>query len=117
MNESPLFVRTYDFLLWFIPHVQKFPRIYRFTLSERMQRLAFDFQDSLVAAGKNQGHGRFEKLRLADIQLEQLRVWIRFARDNQLLTIKQYEHASRGMAEMGRLLGAWLKRSRDVPLS
>jgi len=117
MNESPLFVRTYDFLLWFVPQVQKFPRIYRFTLSERVQRLAFDFQDSIVAAGKNQGHGRFEKLRLADIQLEQLRVWIRFARDNQLLTIKQYEHASRGMAEMGRLLGAWLKQSRDVPLS
>ena len=61
MNESPLFVRTYDFLLWFVPQIQKFPRIYRFTLSERVQRLAFDFQDSIVAAGKNQGHGRFER--------------------------------------------------------
>jgi len=56
-------------------------------------------------------------LRLADVQLEQLRVWIRFARDNQLFTIKQYEHAVRGMAEIGRLLGAWLKQARDVLLS
>lgn len=117
MNESPLFVRTYDFMLWFIPHVQKFPRVYRFTLSERVQRLAFDFQDAIVAAGKSQGVGRFEKLKSADIQLEQLRIWIRFARDNQLFTIKQYEHASRGMAEIGRLLGAWLKQARDVPLN
>lgn len=110
MNESPLFVRTYDFLLWFIPQVQKFPRVHRFTLSERLQRLALDFQDGIVAAGKSQGTVRLEKLKSADIQLEQLRVWIRFARDNQLITIKQYEHAARGMAEMGRLLGAWLKK-------
>ncbi len=110
MNESPLFVRTYDFLFWLIPHVQKFPRIYRFTLSERVQRLALDFQDTLVAAGKSQSSQRKNHLHSADIQLEQLRIWIRFARDNQLFTIKQYEHASRGMAEIGRLLGAWLKQ-------
>lgn len=111
MNESPLFVRTYDFLLWFIPQVQKFPRLYRFTLSERLQRLALDFQDGIVAAGKSQGVTRLEKLKSADIQLEQLRVWVRFARDNKLITLKQYEHAARGLAEMGRLLGAWLKKS------
>lgn len=110
MNESPLFVRTYDFLFWLIPHVQKFPRIYRFTLSERVQRLALDFQDTLVAAGKSQSSQRRNHLHSADIQLEQLRVWIRFARDNQLFTINQYEHAARGLAEIGRLLGAWLKQ-------
>jgi len=116
MNESPLFTRTYDFLLWFVPQIQKFPRIYRFTLSERVQRLAFDFQDAIIAAGKSQGAIRLDKLKQADIQLEQLRIWLRFSRDNQLVTIKQYEHASRGIAEIGRLLGAWLKQSRDVPL-
>ena len=117
MNESPLFVRTYDFLLWFIPHVQKFPRVYRFTLSERVQKLALDFQDTIVAAGKTQSAHRRNHLQSADIQLEQLRVWMRFARDNQLLTVKQYEHASRGMAEIGRLLGAWIKQTRDIPLA
>ena len=110
MNESPLFVRTYDFLLWFIPHVQKFPRIYRFTLSERVQRLALDFQDTIVAAGKSKGSSRREKLYQADIQLEQLRVWIRFSRDGNLITIKQYEHAIRQLKEVGNLLGAWLKQ-------
>ena len=111
MNESPLFVRTYDFLLWFIPHVQKFPRVYRFTLSERIQRLALDFQDEIVAAGKNRGLQRQENLRSADIQLEQLRVWVRFARDNNLMTVHQYEHAIRLMSEVGRLLGAWIKQT------
>lgn len=110
MNESPLFVRTYDFLLWLIPQVQKFPRSYRFTLSERIQRLALSFQDSLIAAGKSIGSSRRDNLQQADIQLEQLRVWLRFSRDTDLLTVRQYEHSIRQLKEVGNLLGAWLKQ-------
>ena len=44
MNDLRIFVRTYDFLLWLMPQSQKFPRIYRFTLAERVQRLALDFR-------------------------------------------------------------------------
>lgn len=110
MNESPLFVRTYDFLLWLIPQVQKFPRAYRFTLSERIQRLALTFQDSLIAAGKSKGGSRRDNLQQADIQLEQLRLWLRFSRDQSLLTVRQYEHSIRQLKEVGNLLGAWLKQ-------
>lgn len=110
MQESPLYARTYDLLLWLLPETQKFPRVYRFSLSERIQRLALDFQDSLVAAGKSQGQERLRYLRQADIELEQLRLWLRLARDLHLLTVRQYEHAARLFSEVGRLLGAWLKQ-------
>ena len=109
MNESPLFVRTYDFLLWLIPQIQKFPRVYRFALSERIQRLALNFQDTLVAAGKSKRGMRRERLSQADIELEQLRIWLRFSRDQNLITIHQYEHSIRQLKEVGNLLGAWLK--------
>lgn len=115
MNESPLFVRTYDFLGWLIPQVLKFPRAHRFGLGERIQRLSLDFQDNLVAAGKSHGVSRAEKLHQADIQLEQIRLWMRFARDRELITLRQYEHAARMMAEMGRLLGAWIKKGLETP--
>jgi hypothetical protein len=110
MKESPVFTRTYDLLMWLIPQVQKFPRVHRFGLAERIQRLALDFQDELVAAGKSQGTSRLEKLMNADISLEQLRLWLRFSRDIQLISIRQYEHVTRITVEVGRLLGAWLKQ-------
>lgn len=110
MLESPLYVRTYDFLLWLIPQVQKFPRVHRFGLAERIQRLALDFQDSLVAAGKAQGKIRLDRLRRADLQLAQLRVWLRLVRDLEIVSIRRYEHATRLLNEIGRLLGAWLKQ-------
>ena len=110
MKESPLYVKTYDFLFWLIPHVQKFPKAHRFALSERIQRLALDFQDSLVAAGKAKGPARLEWLQQADLQLAQLRVWLRLARDLRAMPVRQYEHAARLVSEIGRLLGAWIIR-------
>jgi len=110
MKESPVFTHTYDLLMWLVPQVNKFPRIHRFGLGERVQRLALDFQDALVAAGKSKGAPRLTYLKTADIHLEQLRLWVRFSRDNQLITIRQYEHVIRMISEVGRLLGAWLKQ-------
>jgi len=111
MKESPLFVRTYDMLLWLIPQVQKFPRIHRFGLAEHIQKLGFGFQDSLVAAGKSSGKERQDWLRKADIQLEQLRVCLRLVRDLQLWSVSQYEHSAKQVMEVGRLLGAWIKQT------
>lgn len=111
MNESPLFVRTHDFLLWLLPHVQKFPRAYRFSLAERIQETAMNFQDWIVSAGKSRGAERAALLRKADIGLEQIRFWLRFSKELGLLTIGQYEHAARMMVEMGNLLGAWIKQA------
>jgi hypothetical protein len=108
MEESPLFVKAYDLLLWLLPQAQKMPRTYRFTLAEHIQCGAMQFYDLLVAAGKVKQPLRGERLRQADVQLEQLRVWLRMARDLQLITIRQFEHATRMMAEVGRLLGSWL---------
>ena len=109
MNESPIFSRTYDLLLWLLPQAIKFPRAYRFTLSERVQRRALDLQETLIAAGLRRGPDRASHLRQADTLLAQLRQTLRLCKDLSLLTLKQYEHAAALLAEIGRLLGGWQK--------
>ncbi len=111
MNASPVYVHTYDLLLWLLPQAQKFPRVHRFGLSERIQRTAMDFQDALTAAGKSKGDERRRWLQRADILLEQLRGWLRLAKDLECFSVRQYEHAARMVSEVGRLLGAWLKQN------
>lgn len=109
MSESPLFARLYDFLLWLLPQAAKFPRQYRFTLAERVQRRALELQETLIAAGLRRGPERAVRLREADVQLAQLRQALRLCSDLNLLTLAQYEHAARQLAEVGRLLGGWQK--------
>ena len=110
MNESPLFVRTHDLILWLIPQAQKFPRAHRFGLGQRVQDTALDFQDGIIAAGKTRGLERRAHLLLADVRLAQLKHWARVCLDLRLLSLRQYEHLARLCDECGRLLGAWLKQ-------
>ena len=111
MNESPLFVRSHDFLLWLLPQVQKFPRVYRFSLAERIQNAVMDFQDLIIAAGKSRDEARRLYLEKADIRLEQIRFWLRFSKELDLFRMGQYEHAARMLVEIGKLLGAWIKQA------
>ena len=110
MNESPLFSRTHDLILWLIPQTQKFPRAHRFGLSERVQASALDFQELIIAAGKTRGADRRAWLEKADVRLAQLKYWLRVCQELTLMSVGQYEHAARMLDECGRLLGAWVKQ-------
>jgi hypothetical protein len=108
MNESPIFARTYDLLLWLIPQTLKFPRVHRFVLAERVQCTALDLQEHLLDA--TVGSRTAIALERADVTLAKLRLYLRLCHDLELLNVGQYEHVSRMVAEIGRLLGGWRKR-------
>ena len=109
MQQSPIFSRTYDLLLWLLPQATKFPHAHRFGLGERVTNRALDLQETLLAAGLQNKSGRGRLLILADIQLAQLKQYIRLCKDLQLLSIAQYEHVADMLVEIGRLLGGWIK--------
>ncbi|QLQ07457.1 MAG: four helix bundle protein [Anaerolineae bacterium] len=54
---------------------------------------------------------RRQRLALADGHLSKVRLYLRLAHRWQWLNDGQYEHASRMIAELGRLLGGWQKVS------
>jgi hypothetical protein len=107
MNESPIFTRTYDLLRWLIPMTVKFPRQQRFVLAEALQRTALDFQERLIEA--NMSAQPLSVLGQADVSLTKLRFYLRLCRDLELMDLGQYEHVSRMVSEVGRLLGGWKK--------
>jgi hypothetical protein len=109
MEESPIFTKTYDLLLWLIPATQKFPKDQRFVLAKRIQDKAFEFQEEIIAAGMNVEKARH--LQEADIRLRQLQVYIRMSVDMKFITLSQYEHVSRMTVEIGKILGGWRKKA------
>lgn len=111
MNESPIFTRTHDLLLWLIPATRKFPREQRFLLAQRAAGQAFAVQDALVAASLDKARQAHHLLD-ADIALTALRKTLLLCSELELLSAGQYRHASALAAEVGRLLGAWRKSAR-----
>lgn len=107
-KESPIFSKTYDFVAWLIPQTVKFPRQHRFVLASALQRDALGFQELLIEAAHEENPQA--RLRAADTMLDKLRTHMRMSRDLGLLSFKRYEHASNMLAEIGRLLGGWMKK-------
>ena len=46
-EELPIIRAFYDFMLWFLPKIAKFPRDHRFVLGERMERQLYTVLDNL----------------------------------------------------------------------
>lgn len=105
-----IFTRTYDLLLWLLPKSERFPKLYRSTVTQRLMAAMLDFQESLLEAQVYEDKIRLRHLRQADAHLNKLRLYLRLVREWGWLSSGQYEHASRMVAEIGRLLGGWLKQ-------
>lgn len=104
---GPALEAMYQFLLWLLPLLEKFPRSQKFLLGDRLQNQALAVLDHLIEATyskERSGH-----LRAANLDLEKLRFGIRLAKDLQHLDFKRYEFAARAMDEVGRMVGGWLK--------
>ena len=106
-KQSPIFSKTYDFLLWVLRHTEQYPKSQRFRLAKRLEDSAFELYDNLVIAAGSASPQ--VALQTADLVLSRLKLSVRLSRDLQLMTPKQYEYAARKLAEIGRLLGGWQK--------
>ena len=80
-------------------------------MTQRLQAATLDFQESIFEANARSGSRRLEHLHAADAQLNKLRLYLRLSLQWNWLSSGQYEHASRMVAHMGKLLGGWIKQT------
>lgn len=111
MQQSPIFVKTYDLLLWLLPTTTKFPREHRFVMAKAVQETALRFQECLIEAGLAKARTRQQSLAQADVQLTKLRFYLRLCTDLGVITRRQYQHVAEMVTEVGRLLGGWRQSS------
>jgi hypothetical protein len=84
----------YQFLLWLIPTIDRFPRSQKFVLGDCIEAAALDVLDALIAATYTRG--RDAMLANADLGLERLRFSMRLSHDLRLLDPYRREHAACG---------------------
>ncbi len=105
--QSPIFTKTYDFILWLLDRTEKFPKSERFRLARRIEDTAFEFYETLIRTTRTR-QSRTVLLQ-ADLELDKLRLYVRMAHARKRLTPQQYRYAADALIEIGRLLGGWLK--------
>lgn len=101
---------TYDFLLYLIPQLSKFPRDQKFLLADRIQNLTHDILDDFIIAYYSKlGDEKIERLKKANVKLERLRYGIRISHDLHLINNQKYGVISMKIDEIGGTLGNWIK--------
>lgn len=108
-TEPPLFVKTYEFMVWLAQEAIRFPRSQRFALAQRLENEGLELLKRLTLA--RLGVDKSRNLKVCDGQVQVLRVLLRLARDVQVLSFSKYEQGIRRLEEIGKLLGDWRKRS------
>jgi hypothetical protein len=107
-----IFTRTFDFLNWIVPKSERFPKLYRRTVTQRLIDAALNFQESIYLAQAFQDQIRLRHLRTADAHLNMVRLYLRLAQQWGWLSKGQYAHVSGMVAELGSLLGGWIKSTQ-----
>ncbi len=111
-EDLPIFVKWIDFLKWLLPTTEKFPKRVRFTFADRINTLALDIVEDLVEA--RYAHNKQEILQRTSLRLEKIRVLLRLAQEQHDLSFEAFEFAMRQMAEVGRMLGGWMKQQKKM---
>ena len=100
-------VEKYERVIAYLyPIAQSVPRKHGVARDMFLQRL-LSIPDLVYQAGKS---GQVSKLYFADAALAELRFWLRFLTTIRSLTAHQLQVAQVLLAEVGSMLGAWIKK-------
>ncbi len=111
MNELPVIQKSYDFVKWFVPILNKLPRDHRFSLGDRMITELYELLEGLLKAR----YSKNKLPQLADLntQLDILRYQTRLLYDFELISVKRYEYINQQLQGIGRELGGWIKQQKQ----
>jgi hypothetical protein len=108
-QKENILTRVEDFIVWFLPHLEHFPRNYKFLIGDRAVKILLDILELLADAYYSKD--KLEKLQKANVALEKFRRVLSVCMRMKFLTAKQLGFASNRLYEIGTDLGGWIKNA------
>lgn len=114
MEKFVLHQKTYDFVLWLYPIINRLPKNHRLILGRTLEELALSLLVSLMKANKLREADRKKFQQEASDTLDYLFVMLRLTKDLHLMSIKQYTTSAEKLNEIGRMLTSWIGTAKSV---
>lgn len=112
-TKENVLTKTDDFIKWFLPKIEKFPRNYKFLLGDRLVGIQLDLLEQLIEA--YYGTRKLAHLRQANVEIEKLRHLLRITAEMRWIGLKQLEFATRELNAIGSLVGGWIRQQQGQP--
>ncbi len=107
-TQENAITKTGDFMKWFLPKLEAFPRNAKFLFGDRIVALQLSLLEKLIEA--YYGNPKLASLKAANIEIEKLRQLIRICSDLRYISIKQLEFATAALNETGGMTGGWIRQ-------
>jgi hypothetical protein len=104
-QHLPVFQDIYDLIIEIHKRTEKFPRIHRYSIGERIKIINFDLLDNIIKA--NSVKYKADYLTEATLILEKLKVYIRLTYDLKIMGNKGFEFLVKKMDSIGRQTIKW----------
>ena len=98
-------------LLWIIPQLDKFPRLRRYTLGERIETLLLQVLERLLEAAYSSGRDKMRALQRASQHLNVVRHLWRLSHELKAVPPRTHAHGAERLVQLGRQLGGWQRHT------
>jgi four helix bundle protein len=99
--------KTEDMIKYGYVALQQFPKSEKFSSVQDVKRTMFSLLEQIIRA--NRSRDKRIALYAIDTELEILRTQVRLSMELKFLPFQKYETWSCHLAEIGRMLGGWIK--------
>lgn len=115
MKELSVIQKTYDCIKWYVPIIERLPKIHKFFLGERIINQLYDLLEGLIKA--KYAKDKLPQLESLNTELDILRYQTRMLLDFNKISVERYEYAIKLLDEIGIELGGWIKKQREGKVS
>lgn len=106
-NKLILFQKTYDFLVYFYPSINRIPKSHRQVLGKNLEKLCIELLLLIMAANKERDLERKNLQKQISDKLDYLRILVRLSKDLKFMSVKQYALTAEKLNELGKILNGW----------
>ncbi|MCC5618081.1 diversity-generating retroelement protein Avd [Nostoc sp. CHAB 5836] len=111
MKELSVIQKTYDCIKWYVPIIERLPKIHKFSLGDRIINQLYDLLEGLIKA--KYAKNKLSQLESLNTELDILRYQTRMLLDFNKISVERYEYAIKLLDEIGIELGGWIKKQRE----
>ncbi len=111
--DIPIFKITYELYKDFYLHRRHIAKQDKYTIWQRAETLVLELVEGILWASQLSKKEKGQVLDRVSIKLNLLRVFLRLMKDLKILDTKKYISFEKPVDEIGRMLGGWIKSSKE----
>ena len=111
--DIPIFKKTYELYKTFYGYRNTVSKQDRYTLWQRCENLILDILESILWASQLPKKDKLPRLEKASLKLNFLRVFLRLCKEIKTIDNKKYVLLQEIIDEIGRMLGGWIRSTRQ----